>query len=206
VLGGIPRWSVIEVKALSCGACRHGSERAWARLPETLVFEDVAPRLWDADGDGRPEIVVVEADLRRGARLAVWGYEQGEGPRRIAATPFIGQPHRWLAPAGIGDFDGDGRPEIAYVDRPHLVQELVFLRLEGGTLTEVARAPGLSNHRIGDTAITAAMRVCGGMAEVILPDAAWQRLVAARLDGDRVVLRDAGALRGAASLTRAAAC
>ncbi len=40
-------------------------------LPETRVFEDLAPRLADIDADGNPEVVVVETDIAQGARLAV---------------------------------------------------------------------------------------------------------------------------------------
>ena len=206
VLGGIPPWSVLEVAARACGTCRHGSETSQITLPDTLVFEDLAPRLWDVTGDGRPEIVVVETDPTLGARLAVWSYGTNSALVRIAATNFIGTRHRWLAPVGAGDFDLDGRIEIAYVDRPHLARELVFVRLEGGRLREVARAPGFSAHRIGDTAITAAQRTCAdGQAEVLLPNANWTRLVAAQLFDGRVLARDLGAMSATALQTAAGA-
>ena len=196
VLGGIPPWSMLEVVALACGACRPGSESSRVTLPDTLVFEDVAPRLWDVTGDGRPEIVVVESDLALGARLAVWAYPASGGALvRIATTDFIGTPHRWLAPVGAGDFDRDGRIEIAYVDRPHLVRELVFVRLAGGHLREIARAPGFTAHRIGDTAIASVLRTCSdGRAEVLLPSANWTRLLAVQLADGRVLARDLGAM------------
>jgi FG-GAP-like repeat len=210
VLGGIPMFARLHVTARACGACRHASEGTWAALPDDMVFEDAAPRLWDVDGDARPEIVVVEAHVARGARLAVWDYPRHDGHHstltRRAATPYIGQPQRWLAPAGAGDFDGDGRPEIAWVDRPHLAQVLVFGRLQGDAVVEIARVPGLTNHRIGDTAITATTRSCYGVTEVIVPDADWRRFVAVRLDGARPVTRDAGAVAGPGSLARAARC
>ena len=40
-------------------------------LPVHRVFEDRVPRLADLDGDGRDEIVLVEADALRGAALVV---------------------------------------------------------------------------------------------------------------------------------------
>jgi len=181
VLGGLPAWTYLEVGAVSCGGCRHGYEGGTARLTDGLVFEDVAPRLWDVTGDGRPEIVVVESHPKTGARLAVWIYSDiGGNLARLAATEFIGQPHRWLAPAGIADFDGDGRLEIAYVDRPHLLKELVFVRLEGDRLVETLRLPGLSNHRIGDSFISGGLRDCGQGPELILASQDWTRVMRVR--------------------------
>jgi hypothetical protein len=147
------------------------------RLPETRVFEDIATRLADVTGDGLPEAIVVEADLALGASLAVYG-----PAGKLAATPYIGQPNRWLAPAGVADFDGDGRVEIAYVDRPHLRQDLVFVRLEGDQLVETLRLPGLTNHRIGDDFISGGVRDCGLGPELILASKDWTRVMRV-LDG-----------------------
>jgi hypothetical protein len=141
------------------------------RLPQSRVFEDVEARLADVTSDGAPDVIVVETDMARGASLAVYG-----PGGKIAATPYIGATHRWLAPAGIADFDGDGRVEIAYVDRPHLRKELVFVRLEGDRLVETLRLPGLTNHRIGDDFIPGGVRDCGAGPELILASADWTRL------------------------------
>jgi hypothetical protein len=154
-------------------------------LPETRVFEDVEARLADVTGDGMPEVVVVETDLALGASLAVYG---PSGKR--AATPFIGQPNRWLAPAGIADFDGDGRVEIAYVDRPHILGELVFVRMDGSRLVETARIAGLTNHRIGDDFISGGVRDCGQGPELILASRDWTRIIGV-MDGQA---RDLGPL------------
>ena len=81
VLGGIPAFGVLSVTALACGACRNGYEGDEVALPPGLVFEDVAPRLWDVTGDGLPEIVVVEATADKGARLAVEVQVQHQTPR-----------------------------------------------------------------------------------------------------------------------------
>ncbi|CAN0601882.1 unnamed protein product, partial [Ectocarpus sp. 12 AP-2014] len=66
-------------------------------LPQSRVFEDTNPRVVDVDGDGDAEVVVVESDAQRGARLAIYD-ETG----LIAANDYIGQRNRWLAPAGVG--------------------------------------------------------------------------------------------------------
>lgn len=43
------------------------------RLPSNRVFEDLALRLADLDHDGRDEIIVIEADVLRGASVVVLG-------------------------------------------------------------------------------------------------------------------------------------
>lgn len=60
-------------------------------LPQFRVFEDIAPRLFDVDRDGMLEVIVVESDVDKGARLAIYD-ETG----LQAATPFIGLSNRWL--------------------------------------------------------------------------------------------------------------
>ena len=159
-------------------------QRMILRLPETRVFEDIAPRLADVDGDGAPEMIVVETDLSLGARLAIYD-EAGF----VAATSFIGQTHRWLAPIGVADLDGDGLIEIAYIDRPHLTRLLRVWRFQDGTLVEVAQVEGLTNHRLGDPAIGGGLRDCGAGPEMITANARWSRLVASRLVGGRIESR-----------------
>ena len=159
VFGETEEWGALAFE-LSSG------QRIILRLPETRVFEDIAPRLADVDGDGAPEMVVVETDIALGARLAIYD-EAGF----VAATPFIGQTHRWLAPIGAADLDGDGLVELAYIDRPHLARLLRVWRFEGGALVEVAQAEGLTNHRLGDPAISGGLRDCGEGPEMITADA-----------------------------------
>lgn len=178
VLGDALEWGALEM-TISGGILNVVT----IRLPETRVFEDVEARVADLDGDDHPEVIVVETDLAKGASLAVYG-PKGDAVAKIAATPFIGQPNRWLAPAGIADFDGDGRIEIAYVDRPHLLADLIFVRLEGDRLVETLRLPGLTNHRIGDDFILGGVRDCGQGAELVLASKDWTRVM--RVKGGEV--------------------
>ncbi|MCU4653989.1 VCBS repeat-containing protein [Roseibacterium sp. SDUM158016] len=170
-------------------------------LPQAEVFEDLAPRLADLDGDGRAEIIVVQSHRDLGARLAVYGLApDGQGLRLLAATPNIGRTNRWLAPVGAADLDGDGYMEIAYVDRPHLARTLRVWRYVDGTLTEIAAASGLTNHRIGEAFITGGIRDCGAGPEIITADADWSRLVATRLAPDATLhARDLGPFTRAAA-------
>lgn len=174
-------------------------------LDENHVFEDIAPRLVDLDGDGVNEIIVVRTSLTQGAQLAVYG-DAGDGQSLalLAATPFIGRPNRWLAPIGAADLDGDGYMEIAYIDRPHLARTLRIWRYQNETLTEVAAASGLTNHRIGQNVISSGIRDCGDGPEMITVDTDWAQVLASRFDGEAITARSLGAYtadRLAAALT-----
>lgn len=150
------------------------------------VFEDVAPRLQDLDGDGAAEIIVVRSHARLGAQLAVYG-DAGDGMnlRLIAATPYIGQSSRWLAPVGAADLNGDGLMEIAFVDRPHLARILrVWTYFPDGRLEQIASLGGLTNHRIGEDFITGGIRDCGGTPEIVTADTGWSQVMITTLTGD----------------------
>jgi hypothetical protein len=113
------------------------------------VFEDLAPRLHDFDGDGIPEIVVVKSYLSRGSALAVIGRDRSGVLKVLAETLPIGTAHRWLNPAGFGDFTGSGEQEIAFVRMPHALGRLEIWRLDAGKLINIASTADASNHAIG---------------------------------------------------------
>jgi len=201
VLGPIPGYGELEVEIEVCADCPEPRRIAHLTLPEARVFEDVAPRLWDVTGDGRPEIVLVESDARLDARLTVWtlrspGAQAGHLLRRLAATSFIGTRFRWLAPVGVADFTGDGQNEIAYVETPHLGRTLRLVRRAGDRLVEIAAHPGVTNHRIGDPFIAGGLRDCSIGPEVILAHVDWSRAVAMRYADRRFSERDLGRISG----------
>lgn len=201
ILGDAVEWGALILtldRALSCdGEC---FETVTIRLPETRVFEDLAPRII-LDGEGEPLVMVVESDLKLGARLAL--YDQ-DGLH--AATPFIGRSRRWLAPIGAGDLDGDGHIEVAYIDRPHLAKTLKIWRLGPEGLTFVAKLSGLTNHRIGWDFIPGGLRQCGQGGEMIVASGDWARVVAVRLQAGVLVARDVEAYENPRSLERNLAC
>ena len=171
----------------------------------TLVFEDTAPRLWDLTGDGAPEVVTVESHETEGARLVIWGLEDGQ-LRQIARTPFIGTRFRWLAPVAAADFDGDGNIEIAYVDRPHLAKTLRVWRYDSGSFSEVAAMGGLTNHRIGEDYITGGLRMCGQGPEMIVADAAWQSIMSVTFTAGTLRAQPVAAFQGRVSVDRELGC
>lgn len=172
-------------------------------LPENRVFEDTEPRLFDVDGDGDREVIVVESDQARGARLAIY-----DGDGLVTATAYIGRTNRWLAPAGDGaaDLDGDGSIELAYVDRPHLAKTLRVFRFQAGKLVPVGDLPGVTNHRIGERDIAGGIRDCGSGPEVIVADADWRQVLAVRFDGSSFSTKVVGPHTGRNSFATAMAC
>ncbi|MEO0320653.1 MAG: VCBS repeat-containing protein [Pseudomonadota bacterium] len=171
------------------------------------VFEDTAPRLADLDGDGVNEVIAVASHSNQGARLEVYGYPRiGQDFQLLAHTPYIGRRNRWLAPIGAADLDGDGRTEIAYIDRPHLAKTLRIWRYENRTLTEVAAQPGFSNHKIGWPFIAGGLRECGNGTEMILATGNWGRVIAVRLDNGTVKSNDLGAYQRPEDLDQAMIC
>lgn len=194
VLGAGGEWGAM-VLVLDDGTTRR------VTLPENLVFEDIAPRLADLDGDGAPEVIVVESSLTKGARLAVYGAEG-----RIAATLNIGTRNRWLAPVGAADLDGDGHVEIAYVDRPHLNQVLRIWRFRDSALTHVVDHARLTNHRIGWDFIPGGIRHCGAFPEMITASHDWQRVMATQYRRGEVLSVGIGVYEKPDSLDAALAC
>ena len=152
------------------------------------VFEDIAPRLVDVDGDGATDAVVVESSPETGAQLAIYSLRRG-ALVKSAATPHIGTPFRWLAPAAIADLNGDGITDIAYVETPHLGKVLRVWSWAPGGLTEIARLRGVTNHRIGDEVIFGGLRDCGHGPEIVLADAAFRRLLAVGFEGETLAAR-----------------
>jgi hypothetical protein len=185
ILGDCIEWSALEI----VGRASDGS--LTSRIFEAgagFVFEDTRVRFWDITGDGQFEVVVILTSLTLGASLAIY---DAEG--LIAQTPHIGQTRRWLAPVGAADFDGDGRMEVAFVDRPHLAKTLRVFEWDGAGLVLDAELAGLTNHRIGENFISSGVRDCGAGPEMITARGDWSDLMVTRMDGESLATRSLGA-------------
>ena len=117
-------------------------------LPDNQVFEDRTPRLADLDGFGQTEIITILSDVNKGGSIAVFGVRKGK-LELIAQTPYIGRSNRWLNIAGIEDFDGYGKTQIAAVWTPHIGGTLKYWTWNKGQLNLAGEARGFSNHFIG---------------------------------------------------------
>jgi len=154
-----------------------GGRQLEVKLPSHRVFEDLEPRLADMDADGRDEILVVESDISMGASLAVYAVID----RRlvaVAATPFLGLANRWLNPLGVGDFDGDGRMDVALVATPHIGGKLRLYKYQPGQLVRFAEYSGVSTHRIGSTQLGLGRVVPAAPRDrLLVPDQSHQALI-----------------------------
>jgi len=202
VLGPNAEWGSLVLSIDRCPGCaRLDRNEVTITLPDTRVFEDLAPRVVDLDGDGLHEVVVIESDASKGARLAIY-----DAHGFVTATPFIGTSYRWLAPLGAADLDGDGAMELAYIDRPHLAKTLRVWRYQDRSLSEVASLPGLTNHKIGQAFISGGIRECGSGFEIITADARWSHVMATTLTGGRLSTRKIGPFRTPDTLRKALNC
>jgi plasmid stabilization system protein ParE len=169
-------------------------------LSASYVFEDLAPRLADLDGDDVPELITIRSHAQKGAQIAIYKHNRTglkSELKLIATTPHIGTRFRWLAPAGIADLDGDGHMEIAYVDRPHLAKRLRIWRYRNGKLTHIADKDGLTNHRIGEDFISGGLRTCAGQHAILTANANWTRIMASTLADGKITSKDIGRYRAA---------
>ncbi|MDF1750590.1 MAG: VCBS repeat-containing protein [Alphaproteobacteria bacterium] len=142
-------------------------------LPEDSVFEDITPRLVDADGDGQLEILTIKSYLDNGSTIALYGIRDGTLVPLAEAMP-IGKPHRWLNPAGVADYNGDGSPDIAVIRTPHIGGILILYHWDGSSskIVELARKSGYSTHAIGSTELNIALTVDwngDGIMDLLLP-------------------------------------
>lgn len=142
-------------------------------LPDDSVFEDITPRLVDANGDGQLEILTIKSYLTRGSTIALYGIQDDTLVPLAEATP-IGAPNRWLNPAGVADYNGDGRPEIAVIRTPHIGGILILYHWDGHspTIVELARKSGYSTHAIGSTELQIALTADwngDGIMDLLLP-------------------------------------
>jgi hypothetical protein len=139
------------IEAASVVVERTDRRRETIRLTEDAVFEDLEPRIAEL-GNGREGIVVVKSYLRHGSALALIGERDG-GYAVLAETPPIGTANRWLNPAGIADFDGDGTVDVALVRMPHALGRLELWSFRDDAFHRLLELDDVSNHVIGSRAL-----------------------------------------------------
>jgi hypothetical protein len=174
---------LIEAGALKV-QLRDGREMVY-ELGDQYVFEDLTPRLADMDGDGLDEIILARSSLSEGTAVSV--YRIGERQiEQFAVSPSIGLAYHWLYPVGAGDFDADGKMDIAVVETPHLGKTLVIYGREVSRLQSIGRAEGFSTHSIGSTVLEMAVIADlngDGVLDIVLPNGGKNQLIAVTFRG-----------------------
>lgn len=156
-------------------------------LPEDSVFEDLTPRIVDVDGDGTPEILTIRSYSDLGATITLFAVRDG-AVKPVAEAAPIGTANRWLNPAGVADFDGDGAQEIAVIRTPHIGGILILYGWDGASdkLVEESRRAGYSTHAIGSRALGLALATdwdSDGVTDLLLPRQDRKELVALSMAG-----------------------
>ena len=172
------------------------------------VFEDIAPRLADMDGDGQDEVITIRSHQNKGGQIAVYGITASQPNQLslVASTPYIGQSYRWLAPVGIADFNNDGAMDIAYIDRPHLAKILRVWSYAPTGLKQIAQKQGLTNHRIGDDFISGGVSLCDDLPAMLTVDSSWSRILKTSFTDGRLLSEDIGSYVSPASFNSALNC
>ena len=151
-------------------------------LDRSFVFEDITPRLFDLDRDGRNEIVAICSSLDKGAAIAVHGLRDG-ALKLLAKTKEIGRSNRWLNIAGIGDFSGAGVNAIAWVETPHIGGILRMGVFDGQKIKILSNGHnGFSNHFIGsrELDLSASGDFDGdGVTDLAIPSADREKMIIA---------------------------
>lgn len=165
-----------------------GDRSLTLELADDRVFEDRLLRLEDLDGDGRDEIIVVEAHAHLGAALVVIGIEGTAAAPRLAErarSPHVGAM-RWLNPVGTADFDGDGKLEIVSVTTPHIGGVLTLYRYDPPHLVPLAQEANVSNHRMGavEQRLATIVTAPGEPPLVLVPDQSRRAVRLLRWDKD----------------------
>jgi hypothetical protein len=179
-------------------------------LEDSAVFEDLTPRIADITGDGLDEVITIVSTIDAGAALVAYGIRDNR-LTRIAGTPPIGTPFRWLAPVGTADFNDDGILDVAYVRTPHLAGILKVWSFVGGKPVLIASEAGFSNHRIGENFITGGISHCQGKPgqdepRIILPDRTWERTMEVRVANGQLVARTAASETSVQTISRLLRC
>jgi len=159
------------------------------QLPETEVFEDLAPRLVRLKAGDSPQLLVIASNRFSGSRLMLLAL-RGDQLLTSAQSLPIGVPMRWLNPVAVADLDGDGLAEIAAVVTPHIGGTLKIYQRRGEQLVEIAKLPGFSNHIYGtpELALSASIAIAD-KTFLLVPDATRKQLRVIGLENRRLIER-----------------
>lgn len=117
------------------------SSEKWFESPVSFLDRRLKILLLDGDGDGRSEVLSFRGGYSDPSLLQISRYE-GSGFEHTELT-LSG----WISAVAAGDFDGDGRQEVAWVIERDGADWVQWVRLSGGVVEVLAEheAGWLSN-------------------------------------------------------------
>ncbi|MBM7035353.1 FG-GAP repeat domain-containing protein [Vibrio ulleungensis] len=118
-------------------------------LTESYVYEDIQPRLFDVDNDGKLEIITIRTHLNNGAGIMIYKIVDNV-LSEYAWVKEIGIANRWLNIVASYDLDSDGIVELAWIQTPHIGGVLKVADIKAGELVVLDALSGYSNHAIGE--------------------------------------------------------
>ncbi len=119
-------------------------------LAENYVFEDIRPRLYDVDQDGKLEIITIRTEVSQGAGIVIYKIIDNQ-LEEYAFVSEIGRSSRWLNIVTMDDLDEDGIVELVWIQTPHIGGILKIAKIEAGELSVLDEVGQYSNHGYGET-------------------------------------------------------
>ncbi len=159
-------------------------------LQDNFVFEDIRPRLFDVDNDGKIEFITILTHVELGAGIGVFKLQDGL-LSLYAMVDHIGQSNKWLNIVSIENLDDDAAIEIAWIQTPHIGGTLFTAEIASGMIEPTDGIFGFSNHRIGDRNLCLSALTDDGFEKLIyVPNQLGDKVFIFHLQDDTFVQRD----------------
>ena len=92
------------------------------------------------------------------------------------------------------------------METPHLGKMLRIWTYKDGSLVELGRVSGVTNHKIGEPFISSGIRTCGADTEILLASADWSALISVHFKDGELKAERRFAWPGRAGLEASLSC
>lgn len=138
---------------------------------------------------------VIEADVEKGPRIAVYGY-YNRRLQLLAATPWHGNKDGWVTFVGVRDYDRDKRTEIVAIRDPQNEGALELWELlhktspsrTPYTLVKRDQKRGFSNHKFGTKSLQISTVIENGFTpiNIVVPNSSKNTLQIMSIENDQL--------------------